>query len=389
MAILCAFCFTSCVEDYEVPVTENVSDILVVEGNIIANTNCKFHLSTLTKLDASPDYTKTHYVSKAYVMVCGSDGSVLYASNSDANVGDYNVYVGDLNPDVYYWLHIKIGYDSGQSYSSQPMRPLFTEDVTELTYDTKRADGEVDFAISTADPGEERYYRWEYDEVWEINTPYRAEWEYVPATGGFQRVAKLTQRGWDHDYQHPIIVATNKEIGNTAFKKKVLYTINHVDLRLQTYYFTQVRQVAISKEEYEYISILQSQSYDMGGLFTPMPSELPSNINGYNGYKAIGFVGVRGNQTYKQLFVSSGEVGFKSLRHAKELSEEEMEGHSTEYLWQQGYRIYSYNPMLGCKWTYRWCVDATDSSWGNCTLDEPWFWYSLKNNSWGGDLLSF
>ena len=65
-------------------------------------------------------------------------------------------------------------------------------------------------------------------------------------------------------------------------------------------------QRAISKAEYEYELARRQASSEMGGLFTPLPSALPSNIHCLTSRKpVIGFIGCTLNVAKYRFFLNS------------------------------------------------------------------------------------
>lgn len=64
--------------------------------------------------------------------------------------------------------------------------------------------------------------------------------------------------------------------------------------RFTVLYSIQVQQRALSKEGYEYYLNVQQQNEEMGGIFTPQPSESQGNISCISqpGRRTIGYVGV-------------------------------------------------------------------------------------------------
>mgnify|MGYP000452999208 CR=1 FL=1 len=85
-------------------------------------------------------------------------------------------------------------------------------------------------------------------------------------------------RGWCHDKSAKIIVGnigTNKD---TQLKDKWLYSIKADNNRVFHHYSTLVKQRKISRGEYEYYQEKIKINEEMGGLFIPQPSELPTNI---------------------------------------------------------------------------------------------------------------
>jgi hypothetical protein len=67
-----------------------------------------------------------------------------------------------------------------------------------------------------------------------------------------------------------------------------------------------VHQRAISKAEYEYELAKRQADSEMGGLFTPQPSALPTNIRCLTSHKrVIGFVGCSLNTSEHRFFLDA------------------------------------------------------------------------------------
>ena len=64
--------------------------------------------------------------------------------------------------------------------------------------------------------------------------------------------------------------------------------------RFTVLYSIQVQQRALSKEGYEYYLNVQQQNEEMGGIFTPQPSEIQGNIS-KKLYQACHRVGISKN----------------------------------------------------------------------------------------------
>ena len=114
---------SGCIEEYEAEIDEEDTDMLVVKGTICSGELNKFYLLQMQALN-SPNTPQT--VMGAKVSVRGSDGSEYPAQ---ATNGYYACMVGDLNPNVDYYLHIGIG---SEVYESEPQKPLPTEKIADV-----------------------------------------------------------------------------------------------------------------------------------------------------------------------------------------------------------------------------------------------------------------
>ena len=133
----------------------------------------------------------------------------------------------------------------------------------------------------------------------------------------------------------------------------------------------------ISKGEYEYYQEKIKLNEEMGGLFVPQPSELPSNIRCESSNKqAIGYVGVSLNVAEYRIFISTDDIQYRLpegyCQGAKGLKEE----YTFLDLYLMGYTI-AYpdpDPRTGFK-GYAWVSGGcTDVRYLGASLEKPSFW---------------
>lgn len=138
-----------------------------------------------------------------------------------------------------------------------------------------------------------------------------------------------------------------------------------------------MKQRKISKGEYEYYQEKIKLNEEMGGLFVPQPSELPSNIRCESSNKqAIGYVGVSLNVAEYRIFISTDDIQYRLpegyCQGAKGLKEE----YTFLDLYLMGYTI-AYpdpDPRTGFK-GYAWVSGGcTDVRYLGASLEKPSFW---------------
>ena len=311
----------------------------------------------------------------------GSDGTSFPCENNPYHGGyvgvAYQVNVGTLKQGVKYWLQVKL---DSLTYESEPQEPIFAVPIDSLSFAQEREDLEVDILVSTApsETGEPQYTRWEYEEWWEIYTPWTAFMEYDPITDKIIGVTAMKHHGWANDSSNSYILANSEPFKDNRLQQYRLYSIGHTDNRLQTCYYTRVKEYAISKAEYEYENLRDRQSSDMGGIFTPQPSDLPSNIRCLEeDRKAIGFVGVRGSVATCEMYIKKGQVKYFPLRTPYTISEEQVREKTWNDLYRAGYQVLTYetypNGNAYVQWCPVWCIDCRNSFW-KCSLEKPSFW---------------
>ncbi len=354
-----------CVEEFNAILPDSETNLLVVEGNIVSDSTCTFTLSRSVSLNE--DYISgIHSRVSAEIAVKGSDGSTYqgFPANpwSSGLDGKYSVKVGTLKPEHSYYLEI---IWEGNTYQSTPQQPLTTEELS-LSFSQGEDDGKVRIEASTpqAPNGEAVYYHWSYTEDWEIRTQYRCKAVYEPDMDQIVEYDYYPYaQGWIHKEQDRILVEGTDKYQDKHLNKAVLYSIEHTDNRLCHLYRTFVTQRKISKTEYDYYQCRAKFSDEMGGLFTPQPTELPTNITCTNADKrAIGYVGVNMNVCSDELYVSTKDVVYEPDYKCSYYTPIGMS--PKEIYSQLGYEVcYYYAPSLSLapptiKWSNRICVDC-------------------------------
>ena len=372
--------FSSCVEEFNAQLPESDSNLLIVDGNIISDSTCVFTLSrsfSLNEEGIPEDYNQV----KADICVKGSDGS-LYTGSSLGN-GQYRIHIGTLNPQHTYQLEIQW---EGDTYTSTPQQPMATEDLS-LKFSQPDGEGPVHVHLSTEAPSnnETAYYIWNYIEDWEIRTVFRSTAEYdLDNDKIIEYDNPPYAQGWVHRLSKDILINSTANFNDNHLKDKILYSINNEDVRLSHLYSTFVVQRRISKGEYEYYQCKERFTNDMGGLFTPQPSELPTNLTCSDKNKrVIGYVGVNQNVSIKQLYIPTTEVNYVQNYKCNEKEESELLASLSqmgikdrEGLYYYGYRISYYMsiPMVPpiINWAEYKCVDCR--AFGADPNGRPNFW---------------
>lgn len=362
----------SCIDEFEANLPDNDLQYLVVEGSICGQSDCEFFLSRSLSLNPSAEELLNRNISDAHLSVCGSDNSHIRADQTEK--GLYKVTLGTLNSELEYWLEIEW---EGRTYQSSPTQPLSTPAISDLHFEQPRADKQVDILVTPAKnaPGELKYYQWDYQENWEIHTPYSTEWDYFPENDSIGFAERPLNIGWCKDLYHPAVIGNNVDFVDNEIRNLRLLSLNNMDDRFNWKYCITITQRAITREQFEYEQLAQRQSDDMGGLFTPQPSELPSNIRCIDGKsKAIGYIGVTLNAVQQRLFITCSDVGYRLMRIPHVLTDEEVQdqGPDANSLYGKGFRVLQYEPMTGkAQWIERWGIDAT--AWG-ASFQKPDFW---------------
>ena len=290
---------TGCIEKYEADIPTDETGLLVVEGTITPGEN-KFILQRTTALNSYYSYL---WVDGATVVVRGTDGSEY---QTVGNNGTYTCTIDELNPNVQYYLHIEA---DGEVYESDPQTPLRTEKIAEVRGDQSTPRSNIDILVTPAEPFDNskiNYYTWTYEETWEVHPDYNTFVYYDVNNMCCVKTNHLLypERGWKDAPSSSIMVGSSTNYDAQHIQQLKIYDIGNDSERMFVRYSGLVHQRAISKAEYEYELARRQAGSEMGGLFTPQPSALPTNIHCLTSKKhVIGFVGCALNTSEYRFFL--------------------------------------------------------------------------------------
>lgn len=347
----------SCIEEYNAVLPADDVNLLVVEGTIISGETSGFLLSRTIPLSGE---NKPEEVKTAHLSIKGNDGSELSVPRLYDNV--YAVDVPKLNPDVEYSLYIEC---DGEQYYTVPQKPLPSTPIESVTHNQPKTYGDINILVTTAtplNPSETQYYRWFYDETWEIHAQYKThvQWDPklekgVPLEKEYQTVGWCTNTGKD------IIASSSAYYNDNKIAEYKLYGIAPDSRRFQVLYSTEVTQLSITKAEYEYEQERRRISKEMGGLFTPQPSVLPSNIHCMTSSKrAIGYVGCSAGVSRMRIFISPDDVYCRPDIYCQAYYSDEKDFPGDKNLYLMDWRLIQYmeGPTV-TGWAPFNCVDVS------------------------------
>ena len=375
------FTLSGCIEEFEADIPSEDSDLLVVEGSISASRLNKFILSRTLPVNSS---NTPRMVKGAKVSVHGSDGSEYVAQEAD---GYYYCEIGDLNPDVGYYLHI---VTDGEVYESEPEKPLRTEKIEAVNVLQDTPESNLDVLVTPAAPfdsGKANYYSWTYDETWEVHPDYTTVIYFdTKLSAPVYDPNQFPTCGWKNASGSSILVGASLNYEGQHIQGLKLYDIDRSNERLLYKYSGLVHQRAITKAEYEYGLARRQTSTEMGGLFTPLPSALPSNIHCLTSNKhVIGFVGCSLNTSEYRFFLKPTDYSIvrpypkdarRWLNDCTELECYRMAKEEGMFLCEWKDERYKPGGTLQTAWAYDYQLDVR--LWG-ASAEEPDYW-SLEDN---------
>lgn len=311
LCLIVGVTLSGCVEEYEADIPAEESELLVVEGRICSGEQNWFTLTRTRPINAS---ILPRMVTGANVSVFGSDGSEYIAQ--PATNGNYTCWIDHLNPDVEYRLHIEI---DGEVYESEPQKPLPTEKIADVSGVQNTPESNIDILITPAAPfnsDQPNYYSWTYDETWEVHPALTTQiyfdmsdydmTKWGPAYYDDKHPNPYPKRGWMDGSSSQTMIGGSTNYEGQHIQSLKMYEVDQRDERISHRYSGLIQQRAISKAEYEYELARRQADSEMGGLFTPQPSALPTNIHCLTSKRhVIGFVGCSLNMSKYRFFLNA------------------------------------------------------------------------------------
>ena len=374
LCLMLGVTLSGCIEEFEADIPEEDSGLLVVEGTICSGKMNSFILSRTQPVNSS--YTPRMVVG-AKVSVRGSDGSEYRAEEAD---GYYACKIESLHPDVEYCLHIETG---GEVYESEPQKPLRTENIAEVRGVQDTPESDIDVLVTPDapyEPDHANYYSWTYDETWEVHSDYTTTVFYdIELMTAVIKPDQFPWRGWKDATSSTIMVGASASYEGQNIRNLKLYDIgHHLDERMYHRYTSLVHQRAITKAEYEYELARRQAGLEMGGLFTPQPSALPTNIRCLTSDRhVIGFVGCSMNISEYRFFLDASDYAIRLPVH-----DDTREWLTNPESWLCRQMVES--GMLLCEWKISGTTGSLETAWATeqqldvrykgAYIEKPDFW---------------
>ena len=297
---------SACVSEFNAELPSNDVEILIVDGSIIENTDVTFYLSKSFPLNSQYAPNENFNI-LANVSIIGSDG---YKSPPAMYLGKgaYRISVGELSDNVGYGIQIDY---NGNTYQSEFTKPVYTPEIDSVSWVQPEEKGEVFFRVSTHDDsGESKFFIWNYVEDWEITAHYFVYFFFNPDEYSFYYAYLPYYYCWRKNLSDKFLIGSTESLSQSKIINKQLYGHFPTDSRFSNLYSVNVIQRAISKNAFEYYQNKIVLNDEMGGIFTPQPSELSGNIVCLSdpSKKVIGYVEAVKNTTQKRIYVSSNEI---------------------------------------------------------------------------------
>ena len=179
-----------------------------------------------------------------------------------------------------YTLKIKTADGKEYQSSSVLLRPTPDIDNVYAQYLPAPIDGpsRIQFYVDTSDPqNKTHFYRWEYEETYEIKTPYESKFYWVGGNAVTDRGVSVSDC-WASDTSKNILIETSTGLLEDKITSFPIHSVPAESQAMEVKYSLLVRQFSLSEKSYNFWNTLQKVNESQGTLFDIQPGEVTGNI---------------------------------------------------------------------------------------------------------------
>jgi hypothetical protein len=299
------FAIAGCKEKYIPKITETATNFLVVDGTINSGNGPTFiRISRTTKMI---DTIRFNAETGATVSVQGDDNTNFPLA--DKGAGIYSADQLTLNSSRQYRVHIKT--KNGKEYASDYVDAKVTPAIDSINW-LRTADGVQIYVNSHDAQNKTRYYRWEFEETWEQRSRVTVNYEYIASTN---KVVEIIPNAvnifncWKTLPSTNLLLGTSAALANDVIYQHPIFQIPNSSEKLDIRYSILIKQYALTKQAYDFYSLMKKNTEQLGDIFGPLPTEITGNVRSLSdaNEKVIGFVGAS-TIAEKRIFINNVQV---------------------------------------------------------------------------------
>lgn len=184
-----------------------------------------------------------------------------------------------LNLDTSQTYRLNIVTSNGEQYQSDFVKVKQSPAIDSISWEQNNG---VNIYAYTHDPtNNTRYYRWDFTETFQHNAFYEISWGVKNDTIfsiTYVTYATYTYKCWTDNNNTSVILGNTIALSQDVVSKQPVTFIPNNDNKIGIRYSILVRQYALTPEAYQYWSIIQKNTQNIGTLFDLQPSQLHGNI---------------------------------------------------------------------------------------------------------------
>lgn len=290
---------SGCVDKFAPDVIAAPNSFLVVDGfiNLRGVTTIRLaHTQNLTATAAPPAETGA----TAYVQ---DDQGQRYPL-AEAEPGVY--LSGTLSLSTTRRYQVQVRTSAGREYASDLVTGKLTPPIDKVSF--ALAPRGVQVYVNAHDPaGATHYYRWKFEETWQINSAYQSDLVYDAVAGVVRHRDEDIHICWRTETAKIINLSSTEKLSQDVVADFPLTVLPTTSEKLRIKYSILVQQYAQTPEEYAYWENLKKNTESLGGLFDAQPTQLTGNVHCLTdaAEPVIGYVGAE-SVTERRIFIAAG-----------------------------------------------------------------------------------
>jgi hypothetical protein len=274
---LSLFLFCSCIDTYNIK-SLSYRDSLVVDGFL--SSQLKQHEVVISR--ASKISTGEFLPEQNAQVAIKEDDQIINLTEESPGI-----YLTPLMKGIVgntYQLIIKTA--TGREIVSEPVllkeNPAIQNIYARYSTSVPSLEGKGGFEIflNTGDSisSDPRYYRWEFEETWEIRTPFESNFLWLGGNNVVFRSEPVSQC-YITKRVNNLTVQSTQSIGVDKIRAQLIQTIPKESRKLQALYSILVKQFTLSPKAYQYWQILKKTNQTQGSLYDTQPGAVYGNMN--------------------------------------------------------------------------------------------------------------
>jgi Domain of unknown function (DUF4249) len=263
--------FASCVEPFSPPYSDADVNFLVVDGYINTSDN-----SATVKLSRAASLASSDAIiaeRNAIVSIEDEDGN--FFSLSEQSEGTYGLSSISLNLLKKYKLNVQTG--DSKTYQSEFIQLTQAPAIDSIQW-KPASDGVTIYANTHNEPSATRYYRWDYVETYMYNSAFDSNFKRIDDAVIYRTIDERIHTCWRTVTSSKILIGSSAKLTQNAITNYPLTFLPKGTEKLDIGYSMEVKQRAISQDEYNFLDQLRKTTESLGGLFDPLPSQVVGNV---------------------------------------------------------------------------------------------------------------
>jgi hypothetical protein len=290
----------SCVTPFEPDVINAPNAFLVVDGSINLSGVTTIRLSRTQNVATTT--TTPVAEGRATVTIRNAEGTVYPLMEQQP--GTYTSAALSLNPNLKYQVHLRTA--TGREYESDLVQGKVTPAIESVTWDLSSKG--IQIYVSSRDPSNStHYYRWRYEETWQIQSAFQSNLQY--RNGAIVERTEDVYNCWASASSTPILLSSTTQLSQDVVSNFPLTLLPANAPRFRFKYSILVKQSAQTQDEYSYQDKLKQNTETIGSLSDPLPSQLTGNVHCLNdaAEPVIGYVGAA-TVAEKRIFIANTDL---------------------------------------------------------------------------------